>query len=79
MQPDGTIKVYMGFKAERGEMADGFAEYKSDNFAYRNIIKRLGGIKPITTQSMHASKIITQPTCLKGFRLCLPTGWCWSA
>lgn len=46
MQPDGTIKVYMGFKGEHGEMVDGFAEYKLDNPAYQDIIKRLGGIKP---------------------------------
>jgi hypothetical protein len=46
MQPDGTIKIYMGFKGEHGEMVDGFAEYKTDNPAYQDIIKRLGGIKP---------------------------------
>jgi hypothetical protein len=46
MESDGTIKVYMGFKGEHGEMVDGFAEYKPDNPAYQDIIKRLGGIKP---------------------------------
>jgi hypothetical protein len=46
MQPDGTIKIYMGFKGDRGEMVDGFAEYKPDNTAYQDIIKRLEGIKP---------------------------------
>jgi hypothetical protein len=46
MQPDGTIKIYMGFKGEPGEMVDGFAEYKPDNPDYQDIIKRLGGIKP---------------------------------
>ncbi len=46
MQPDGTIKIYMGFRGEHGEMVDGFAEYKPDNPDYQDIINRLGGIKP---------------------------------